>query len=81
MKSEAKKSLKKVRRVGNSCGVILPKEMLDGVADVDAVVQIVRLGRYIVITPILSTLDLSEERIEEALTELGFAPPRILAAG
>jgi antitoxin component of MazEF toxin-antitoxin module len=80
MKSEAKKSFKKVRRVGNSCGIILPKQMLDGVVDVDALVQIVRLGRYIVITPILSQLEISEQRIEDALEEIGLIQPIPLAA-
>jgi antitoxin component of MazEF toxin-antitoxin module len=70
MKREAKKALKKVRRVGNSCGIILPKQMLEGVVGVNAFVQIVRLGQYIVITPILDQLTVSEERIKEALEEV-----------
>jgi antitoxin component of MazEF toxin-antitoxin module len=80
MKSEAKRALKKVRRVGNSCGIILPKQMLDGVVDVNAFVQIVRLGRYIVITPVLDHLEISEQRIEEALQDLELYDSMALAA-
>jgi antitoxin component of MazEF toxin-antitoxin module len=69
MKSEAKKAMKKVRRVGNSCGIILPKQMLEGVADIDTFVQIVRLGRCIVITPLLEPLEISEQQLKEALKE------------
>jgi antitoxin component of MazEF toxin-antitoxin module len=73
MKNEKRKAMRKIRQVGNSLGVLLPKQMLDGWLASNTIVRVIRLGSYIVLTPKDAECPLTEKKVQDTINEVGLA--------
>jgi hypothetical protein len=60
-------TLKRLRRIGGSAGLLLDKKILEGFAVVGDYVQVVRKGRFIILTMVKEPILNTENEIAQAV--------------
>lgn len=66
----ARRAIKEVRKVGNSLGIILPKLLSQDLVQSGTLVHIVRLGRFLIISPAQNAVSFEEQEVHKALQGL-----------